>query len=186
MFTLGEAAKEVGKSKTTLTRAISAGRMSGKRLEDGSYEIDPAELFRVFDRVETPETVAEVSNATQRDPIETRLQQSQDKTVTRLQSEIRELKERVEVAEDDRRQAEDDRRNEIKRVTALLTHEQETGSKASDRLAQEREQATSMARELGQLQEKIKIAEEGRAAAENEIRRLHHQVKQPKRWSLFG
>jgi len=42
-----------------------------------------------------------------------------------------------------------------------------------------------MARELGQLQEKIKIAEEGRVAAENEIRRLH-QVKQPKRWSLFG
>ena len=129
----------------------------------------------MFDRVEIPETVAEGSHATQRDPIE-----------TRLQSEIRDLKQRVEVAEDVRRQAEDDRRNEIKRVTALLTHEQETGSKASDRLAQEREQATTMARELGQLQEKIKIAEEGRAAAENEIRRLHHQVKQPKRWSLFG
>jgi len=101
MFTLGEAAKEVGKSKTTLTRAISAGRMSGKRLEDGSYEIDPAELFRVFDPVETPETVAEVSNATPRDPIETRLQLSQGETVTRLQSEIRELKDRVEVAEDE-------------------------------------------------------------------------------------
>ena len=122
MFTLGEAAKEVGKSKTTLTRAISAGRMSGKRLEDGSYEIDPSELFRVFDRVETLETVAEVSNATPRDPIEARSQAVSDETVTRLQNEIRELKERVEVAEDDRRQAEDDRRNEIKRVTALLTH----------------------------------------------------------------
>ena len=188
MYTLGEAAKEVGKSKTTLTRAISSGRMSGKRLDDGSYEIDPAELFRVFDRVETPETVTEVSNATPRDPIDTQLQAVSDETVTRLQNEIRDLKQRVEVAEDDRRQAEDDRRNEIKRVTALLTHEQESGSKASDRLAEEREQATSTARELGQLQEKIKIAEEGRAAAENENRRLHHQVKQsqPKRWSLFG
>ena len=84
MFTLGEAAKEVGKSKTTLTRAISSGRMSGKRLDDGSYEIDPAELFRVFDRVETPETVTEVSNATPRDPIDTQLQAVSDETVTRL------------------------------------------------------------------------------------------------------
>jgi len=184
MFTLGEAAKEVGKSKTTLTRAITAGRMSGRRLEDGSYEIDPAELFRVFDRVETPETVAKVSNATPRDPSDTQSHTTSDETVTRLQSEIRELKQRLEVSEDDRRQAEQDRRNEINRVTGLLTHEQESRTKASDRLAQEREQATLMSRQLGQMEEKIKIAEQGRAAAENEINRLR-QAK-PKRWSLFS
>ena len=173
MFTLGEAAKEVGKSKTTLTGAINAGRLSAKRLEDGSYQIDPSELFRVFDPAE------------QSDPDETQSHSATDDTVTRLHSEIDDLKRRLAQAEDDRRQAEDDRRNEITRVTALLTHGQESRTKASDRLANEREQATSMVRELGQLQEKIKTAEQGRAAAENEIRRLQ-QMKQPKRWSLFG
>src|SRR5215213_11959580 len=46
--------------KTTLTHAIKAGRLSASRREDGSYEIDPAELTRVYSiRTETPETVAQ-------------------------------------------------------------------------------------------------------------------------------
>ena len=58
LLTLGQAAKLAGKGKTTLTRAIQAGRLSATRLEDGSYRIDPAELCRVYDvRAATPETV---------------------------------------------------------------------------------------------------------------------------------
>ena len=47
-YTLGDAAKAVGKSKTTLHRAIKSGRISAKKSEDGSYSIDPSELHRVF------------------------------------------------------------------------------------------------------------------------------------------
>ena len=47
-LTLGQAAKEVGKSKSTINRAIKNGRLSAQRLDDGSYRIDPAELFRVW------------------------------------------------------------------------------------------------------------------------------------------
>lgn len=47
-FTLGEAAKAVGKSKTTLHRAIKSGTISAQKTSDGSYSIDPAELHRVF------------------------------------------------------------------------------------------------------------------------------------------
>lgn len=47
-YTLGEAAKAVGKSKTTLHRAIKSGRISANKAHDGSYSIDPAELHRVF------------------------------------------------------------------------------------------------------------------------------------------
>jgi hypothetical protein len=47
-YTLGDAAKAVGKSKTTLHRAIKSGRISAIKLEDGSYAIDPSELHRVF------------------------------------------------------------------------------------------------------------------------------------------
>lgn len=47
-LTLGQAAKQVGKSKSTLTRAIQNGKLSAQRQDDNSYGIDPAELFRVW------------------------------------------------------------------------------------------------------------------------------------------
>lgn len=47
-YTLGEAAKATGKSKTTLHRAIKSGRISAHKALDGSYSIDPAELHRMF------------------------------------------------------------------------------------------------------------------------------------------
>lgn len=45
-YTLGEAAKAVGFSKPTLSRAIKNGKLSATRLDDGSYQIDAAELER--------------------------------------------------------------------------------------------------------------------------------------------
>lgn len=50
-YTLGDAAKATGKSKTTLHRAIKSGRISASKAEDGSYAIEPAELHRVFPAV---------------------------------------------------------------------------------------------------------------------------------------
>lgn len=50
-LTLGQAARETGKHKTTIARAIEDGRLSARHNEHGHYQIDPAELFRVFDPV---------------------------------------------------------------------------------------------------------------------------------------
>ena len=50
-YTLGEAAKAVGKSKTTLHRAIKSGKISASKADDGSYVIEPAELHRLFPSV---------------------------------------------------------------------------------------------------------------------------------------
>lgn len=50
-YTLGDAAKATGKSKTTLHRAIKSGRISALKTENGSYSIEPAELHRVFPSV---------------------------------------------------------------------------------------------------------------------------------------
>jgi hypothetical protein len=47
-YTLGQAARAVGRSKTTLNRAIKSGKISAIRGEDGSYTIDPAELQRAY------------------------------------------------------------------------------------------------------------------------------------------
>lgn len=46
-----QAAKAVGKSVPTITRAIKNNKLSAKRLDSGGYEIDASELFRVWDAV---------------------------------------------------------------------------------------------------------------------------------------
>ena len=48
-YTLGQAAKATGKSKSTISAAIKSGRISGSKDEAGAYAIDPAELHRVFE-----------------------------------------------------------------------------------------------------------------------------------------
>lgn len=47
-YTLGEATKATGISKTSLHRAIKSGRISATKNDVGAWEIDPAELHRVF------------------------------------------------------------------------------------------------------------------------------------------
>ena len=47
-LTLGQAAKECGKQKSTLLNAINKGRLSASKDDKGQWQIDPAELFRVF------------------------------------------------------------------------------------------------------------------------------------------
>jgi hypothetical protein len=51
VFTLGQAAKAVGRSKSALSRDIKAGRVSAGRNPDGSPAIDDSELCRVFSPV---------------------------------------------------------------------------------------------------------------------------------------
>lgn len=63
VYTLGEAAIAVGKSKATISKAIKTGRISAEKQLNGSYKIDPSELHRVYppapstvedERIETP------------------------------------------------------------------------------------------------------------------------------------
>jgi hypothetical protein len=48
VFTIGQAAKESGKSKSTIWKYVNNGTLSAQKNEDGTYSIDAAELFRVF------------------------------------------------------------------------------------------------------------------------------------------
>lgn len=47
-YTLGTAAKATGKAKSTILRAVKSGVISATKAHDGSYEIEPSELYRVF------------------------------------------------------------------------------------------------------------------------------------------
>lgn len=54
-LSLNKAAKEAGIAKSTLLEAIRNNRMSAPKNEKGHYEIDPAELFRVFPKTSSTE-----------------------------------------------------------------------------------------------------------------------------------
>lgn len=89
MLSMSQAAKQVGVSKATIHRAIKAGKLSATRLDDGSYEIDPAELFRVYPPAKRLAPVSEGRHATAFEtaekPPETQV----------LEAELRLLRERV-------------------------------------------------------------------------------------------
>jgi hypothetical protein len=55
-FTLGTASQATGCAKSTILRAIRAGRISASRDDTGQWAIDPAELFRVFPALALPAT----------------------------------------------------------------------------------------------------------------------------------
>ena len=46
--TAGTAAKAVGKTKSTITKAIASGKISAVKNDRGAWEIDAAELHRVY------------------------------------------------------------------------------------------------------------------------------------------
>jgi excisionase family DNA binding protein len=61
-FSLTAAAKEVGKSKPTISKAIKTGRLSAKRVGQG-YAIDASELFRVYPKATQIEPVKETTSS---------------------------------------------------------------------------------------------------------------------------
>ena len=48
MYTLATAAAAVGRNKTAILRAIKAGKISVTEEENGEWQIDPAELHRIY------------------------------------------------------------------------------------------------------------------------------------------
>jgi hypothetical protein len=48
MLSAKQAAKETGKSTSTITRAIKSGKLTAAKNSRGGYDIEPSELFRVF------------------------------------------------------------------------------------------------------------------------------------------
>lgn len=79
-LSLTQAAKVVGKSKPTLSKAIKTGRLSAKKVGQG-YEIDTSELFRVYPQKGLNEPVKETTSSN---------------TVNLLELEIKMLREQLE------------------------------------------------------------------------------------------
>ena len=48
MYTIATAAAAVGRNKTAILRAINAGKISASQDESGEWQIDPADLHRIY------------------------------------------------------------------------------------------------------------------------------------------
>jgi len=95
IFTAAQAAKAVGKSTSTITRAIDNHKLSARKDEGGSWQIDAAELYRVFAPAKTEtqnfESEAKGSLQADLDMIAEKLRSSEALGV-RLVDEISELR----------------------------------------------------------------------------------------------
>jgi len=114
-LSIRQAAKAVGVSRSTLTRAIQLGRMSAHRRAEGEgYWVEPSELFRVFEpRAACPpdaEHPVEDQDAQGVDELDA--QPGQGPTVLHIR--LARMEERVKaleaVLEVERRRADEDRR----------------------------------------------------------------------------
>jgi hypothetical protein len=111
-YTLGEAAKAVGKSKATISKAIKSGRISAQKDESGTFHISPSELHRVYPPTassEQEETPANTATAAELSGIVKELQ-------ARLEAAHERLSDKDEVIADIR----EDRDRWRQQATALL------------------------------------------------------------------
>lgn len=116
-LTLNQAAKAAKKSKAALLESIRNGRLTAPKDDLGRYQIDAAELFRVYP-ANQPTTGDENHGRPQGEPQET--------SALRVTVEnLRELLRQIEGERDDLRrrldQSEEERRSTQTKLTALLT-----------------------------------------------------------------
>ena len=93
-LTLGEAAKQSGFSKATLSRAIRDGKLSAQRSpETNSFKIDPSELHRYTEAMQvlraTAETEGEEHSATS-------YKVSENPTETVVETRVQEIRKQLE------------------------------------------------------------------------------------------
>lgn len=111
-YTLGQAHKATGKSKPTISRAIKNGTISATKNNKGEYQIDPAELHRVFPAVKP------ASNDTG-----TMKHHETPNNDNVLQAEIEALQKLLAVKDDQISDLKEDRENwrqQAQKVTALI------------------------------------------------------------------
>ena len=129
-YTLGTAAKATGKSKPTIQRAIKSGKMSATRKEDGSYEIDPAELHRVYDLVTGASNETDDMKQSETLNNDGVLQGQIDvlrELVQELQGERNDLRRRLDEEAQERRKSAE----EVRRLTLMITDQRETQEQAA-------------------------------------------------------
>jgi hypothetical protein len=103
-YSLKQAAEATGKTKTTILRAIQTSKVSATKDAMGAWQIDPAELHRVYKPASEHETVQTQRDAAQ---LYERLLAEKDRQITSLSGQLE--------------AANEERRTTLRQLTALLT-----------------------------------------------------------------
>jgi hypothetical protein len=120
-YTLGTAAKAIGLSKSTILRAIKSGKVSATKNEaSGDWNIDPAELHRVYPPVAERVTV---SNGSGTAFLIEELRHGWSRERALLERTIDDLRNRLEAADEERRTT-------LRQLTALLADQREAATPA--------------------------------------------------------
>lgn len=118
-----EAAEAVGLSRNGIIKAIKNGRISGVKNKDGEWEIEPSELFRVYDPVVSVEGGKIGESGIQSTYKDTVVQTLQIELLRQKIGELeRRMEDKTEVIEDLRKRL-DRAAEEQAKLTALLTDE---------------------------------------------------------------
>ncbi len=116
-LSLSQAAKETGRSKATISKALNNGVLSYVSKTDKGYEIEPSELFRVFPvkGQKTPEVAgSEPLKNTKEVELLERLNQQQAETIADLRKRL------------------DEANNERERLTVIMLEYQAQPSSTRD------------------------------------------------------
>lgn len=114
MLSAKEAAAAVGMTKAGIIRAIHTGKLSATRNTNGQFEIDPAELFRVYDPVATTDnSIPEIDDNASVEQLESFRQQ-----VSMLERIVRDKDETIE----DLRQRLDQSQTQVTQLTAIVAN----------------------------------------------------------------
>jgi hypothetical protein len=111
-LTLGQAAREAGVAKSTISKALASGKLSYREKNSDGYKIDPAELFRVYPKTVTTEAEQLLSNDWRQDRADAETLPYSAKfeiQIAGLKSLIAEKDRRVSDLEADRAQLREDR-----------------------------------------------------------------------------
>lgn len=94
-LTLGEASRETGVQKSTLSKALKSGKLSYFEKTSAGYKIEPSELFRIYPR-KPQETVSDTDISKQLDTPE------RTPDFIRLEVEVEQLRERLAETQEQR------------------------------------------------------------------------------------
>ena len=108
-LTLRQAADELGCSTATVSKALKNGALSGDKLEDGSFSIDPAELMRWNEtrsqrgkKSRTQKGVNTHENAPENSVLQARLEVTEGRLAD-AQATIDDLRNRLDAEQEERR-----------------------------------------------------------------------------------
>ena len=157
-LSLLDAAKRTGKSKPTILRAIQSGKISAQKDEHGEWQIEPAELFRVYPSTpdetdasahETDDETSRTTSKEVRNGLISGDARTGTRTVAELEAMKRELEQEREERARERRQLEDTVSDLRRRLDASEEERRQKDTQLTHLLTDQREKAAAPGKPRG-------------------------------------